>query len=141
MNRLLYVILTLFTISFILYLVSFALKDRFKDLEEQVEQVQLTTMQDSYQLKKKMRVLEEELLVDDFSSEMISNSNKAQPEPQQTFKQEETNQPPLVHKVLHMYNQGYTTTDIASETSLNEHDILTTLRQFTSENEQKGARR
>jgi len=136
---LLYVILTLFTVSFLLYVISFALKDRFKDLEEQVEQVTLTTMQDSYQLKKKMRVLEEELLVDDFSTDMFSNKQSSYQEPQPA-KQQTPSQPPLVHKVLNMYQQGYTTSDIAAETSLNEHDILTTLRQFSSENQQKGAR-
>lgn len=138
----LYAILTLFTISFILYIVSFALKDRFKDLEDQIEQVTLTSMQESYQLKKKMRVLEEELLVDDFPADMFSEqSQPTRTQESPPFQREEANQPPLVHKVLHMYNQGYTTRDIAAETSLNEHDILTTLRQFKSENQQKGVRR
>ncbi|KGP72971.1 hypothetical protein [Pontibacillus yanchengensis] len=131
----LYIILTLFGVAFALYLLSFAMKDRFKDLEEQVEQLSMTTMQESYQLKKKMRILEEELLVDDVSTTMYSGaqatqkSSKHQTNPTSTS---QAYQPPLVQKVLHMYEKGYTTRDIAQETSLKEHDILTTLQQYSS---------
>ncbi|WP_237458377.1 hypothetical protein [Pontibacillus yanchengensis] len=133
----LYTILTLFGVAFALYVLSFALKDRFNDLEEQVEQLSMTTMQESYQLKKKMRILEEELLVDDVTTTMFTGARpqykqKTSESQANTTSTSETHQPPLVQKVLHMYEKGYTTNEIAQETSLKEHDILTTLRQYSA---------
>lgn len=134
-ENMIFAITTLITVGIILFGISFALKDRFQDLEEQIEQLSLTTMQDSYQLKKKMRVLEEELLVDEMSSDLFSYKPEARSTEQKETKPLHTKskQPPLVERVLHMYKQGYTTKEIANETSLHEHDILTTLREFTTE--------
>ncbi|WP_377345128.1 hypothetical protein [Pontibacillus salicampi] len=125
----LYTILTLFVVSFALYLISFAMKNKYKELEDQVEQISISTMQENYQLKKKMKVLEEELLIDDYSNSSYSTKKQ---ESVLKSSQPGSSQPPLVQRVLHMYEQGYTTKDIAQETSLHEHDILTTLRQYST---------
>ncbi len=45
------------------------MKDKIEDLENQVEQLSLSTMQDTYQLKKKIKVLEEEILSDSFQKD------------------------------------------------------------------------
>ncbi|HHY73011.1 MAG TPA: hypothetical protein GX497_07280 [Bacillus bacterium] len=55
-------IIGLFSISIILFILSFLKKDKYKELESQVENLTMTVMQENYQLKKKMKVLEEELL-------------------------------------------------------------------------------
>lgn len=128
-----YAFLTITAVAIVLIGISFALKDRFKDLEEQIEQISLTTMQDSYQLKKKMRVLEEELLVDEMSNDLFSSQTQYEDNNDSSYQKRST-QPPLVERVLHMYKQGYTTKDISEETSLQEHDIMTTLREFSSKN-------
>ncbi|KGX90857.1 hypothetical protein N781_05655 [Pontibacillus halophilus JSM 076056 = DSM 19796] len=122
----LYVILTLLGVGFALYALSFFMNDRIADLEEQVEQISMNNMQENYQLKKKLKVLEEELLVDEGK-----NSTSY---PKHSYR-EKTSQPPLVQKILDLYNKGYTTKQISSETSLHEHDILTTLRQYTNKKE------
>lgn len=55
-------IVGLFSFSIVLLILSFFKKDKYKDLETQIENLTMTFMQENYQLKKKMKVLEEELL-------------------------------------------------------------------------------
>ncbi|MCT8139725.1 hypothetical protein H1D32_19655 [Anaerobacillus sp. CMMVII] len=52
----------LFT-SIILFTISFVKKDRNKEVEKQIENFSITLMQEIYQLKKKIKVLEEEILI------------------------------------------------------------------------------
>ena len=52
----------LFSFSIVLLTLSFFQKDKYKELENQVENLTMIVMQENYQLKKKMKVLEEELL-------------------------------------------------------------------------------
>ncbi|MFG6121072.1 MULTISPECIES: hypothetical protein [Thalassobacillus] len=46
-----------------LFLASFFMNDRLKQLEDEVEQISITSLQESYKLKRKVNILEEELLV------------------------------------------------------------------------------
>ncbi|KGX88882.1 hypothetical protein [Pontibacillus litoralis] len=125
-----YTFLTLFVVSIALYLLSFPMKSKIKDLEQQIDQLSLRNLQDNYQLKKKIKVIEEELLINDWGTNLTS-SNKV--EMTNTSAMAETmNQAPLVNKVLHMFENGYTTAEIAQATSLKEHDILTTLKQYST---------
>ena len=59
------VIISLFSLAIILLIISLFKKDKIAKLEEELEQVTLTHMQDIYQLKKKVNILEEELLIQD----------------------------------------------------------------------------
>lgn len=64
------VIVILFIISIALIGISFFQRDNVKELEQEVDHLQLSAMQEIYKLKKKMRVLEEELLQNtDFADE------------------------------------------------------------------------
>ncbi|WP_017755789.1 hypothetical protein [Calidifontibacillus oryziterrae] len=58
-------IIGLFSFSIVLLVLSFFQKDKYKELESQIETLTMTVMQENYQLKKKMKVLEEELLVNE----------------------------------------------------------------------------
>ncbi|HLR66462.1 hypothetical protein [Virgibacillus alimentarius] len=69
-----YVILTLVIVAIVLFILSFFMKDRFDEMESQLEQISISTMQDTYQLKKKIKVLEEELLSDDISLDNYSKN-------------------------------------------------------------------
>lgn len=55
-------IIGLFSFSIVLLILSFLRKDKYKELENQIENLTMIVMQENYQLKKKMKVLEEELL-------------------------------------------------------------------------------
>jgi hypothetical protein len=71
----LYAIIALIAAGVVLFILSFFMNDRIEDLESQLEQFSISTMQDTYQLKKKVKVLEEELLTDDFQDEALEKRN------------------------------------------------------------------
>lgn len=60
-----YVILILIVVGLFTLLLSFFKQDRIKQLEDQVEGTSITMMQELYKVKKKLRVLEEEILIED----------------------------------------------------------------------------
>ncbi|MEC5422247.1 hypothetical protein QGM71_01935 [Virgibacillus sp. C22-A2] len=69
-----YAIIFIVITGAVLFVLSFFMNDRLEDLENQLEQFSITTMQDTYQMKKKIKILEEELLTEDiFTKE--SNTN------------------------------------------------------------------
>jgi len=63
----LYVIITIIVIAVVLFILSFFMDDKIAQLESEVEQLSITTMQETYQLKKKLKILEEELLPENLS--------------------------------------------------------------------------
>jgi hypothetical protein len=56
-------IIALLAFAIILLVLSFFKRDSIKDLENQVEELSMSLIQETYQLKKKISVLEEELLM------------------------------------------------------------------------------
>jgi hypothetical protein len=121
---LIYTIATITSIGIVLFILSFFMNDRMKELESQVEQINMTMMQHNYQMKKKMKVLEEELLAEDLTEEIMK---------QPLRKKEPSSSLPLVKTVLSMYNKGYKTHYIAKQTNLSEHDVLSMVKQQKSE--------
>ncbi|WP_405101182.1 hypothetical protein [Oceanobacillus sp. FSL H7-0719] len=66
-------IITILAIGVILFVLSYFMNDRLEEVENQLEQFSITTMQDSYQMKKKIKILEEELLPENTSHSTVSN--------------------------------------------------------------------
>ncbi|WP_202409868.1 hypothetical protein [Halobacillus litoralis] len=118
-----YVIGTLAAVALGLFVLSFFMNDRMKELENQVEQVNMTMMQSNYQLKKKMKVLEEELLAEDLTQEIMKQHPKKKEAPKTL---------PLVDTVRSMYQKGYKTHYIAKQTNLSEHDVHSMIQQQKS---------
>ncbi|MBU8905717.1 hypothetical protein [Desertibacillus haloalkaliphilus] len=102
------IIITLFIASCLLFVLSFIKKDRSKEVENQIENFSITLMQEIYQLKKKVRILEEEILVG-HEEKYLSNTYP----PTETLKQE----------VNDYYDSGYSIEKIAELTSLAEHEV------------------
>ncbi|MBH0229878.1 hypothetical protein [Halobacillus yeomjeoni] len=119
-----YVLSTLASVSILLFILSFFVSNRFKALEEQLEQLTMTMMQNNYQTKQKMKVLEEELLAEDLTEEILKQPYK----PDQPVRK-----PNLVHTIQNMYEKGYTPHYIAKQTDLSEHDIQSIVRQWNKE--------
>lgn len=71
----LYAIIAVIAVGVVLFILSFFMNDRIEDLESQLEQFSITTMQDTYQMKKKIKVLEEELLTEDLPDELLEKRN------------------------------------------------------------------
>ena len=60
-----YLLIVLIVIGLIILMVSFFKEDSIKQLEDQIEGTSVTVMQELYKVKKKIRVLEEELMIED----------------------------------------------------------------------------
>ncbi|WP_138415781.1 hypothetical protein [Aquibacillus sediminis] len=113
-----YVIITLIVIAIVLFILSFLVEDKFKNIENQLEQFTISSMQETYQMKKKIKILEEELLTTDFSESVLHP---------------EQNQTPLIKKINRLYQQGVTIRDIAKQTNLSEYDVHSIINQFSTE--------
>lgn len=111
----LYVIITLLVISIVLFISSFFMNDKVAELETQLEQLSMSSFQETYQLNKKIKLLEEELLTPRFN------------EPADA-KPAATEQPLMIQKVYELYQQGYSIEDIHHKTDLKPDDIKTILR-------------
>lgn len=116
-----YLIVSILVIAIILFLISFFMDDDVKRLEEQFEQFSISTMQDTYLMKKKIKILEEELLT---SPSNVAESHSTQPE---NLPDAVKNKPLLIQKVHHLHQQGYSNEEIAKQTALSTHDIQTVL--------------
>ncbi|GEN52067.1 hypothetical protein [Halobacillus faecis] len=121
-----YVIGTLAAVGIGLFVLSYFMNDRMKELENQVEQINMTMMQSNYQLKKKMKVLEEELLAEDLTQEIMKQPPRKVEPPQSRQSL------PLIDTVISMYQKGYKTHYIAKQTNLSEHDVHSMIQQQKS---------
>ncbi|GAA4070718.1 MAG TPA: hypothetical protein GXZ58_04470 [Bacilli bacterium] len=110
-----YLVISLLIIAISLFIISFFTNDRFKDIENQVEQLSLSNLQDSYQMKKKIKILEEELLPSQFD---FSNQTGAKST--------------LEKQVESLYQQGYTVAQISQATKVSEYDIESLIKQLTN---------
>lgn len=110
-----YLVISLLIIAISLFIISFFTNDRFKDIENQVEQLSLSNLQDSYQMKRKIKILEEELLPSqfDFSNQTGTKST-------------------LEKQVESLYQQGYTIAQISQATKVSEYDIESLIKQLTN---------
>lgn len=112
-----YAVAALAGAAIVFFIFSFFAKDRIKQLEQQMEQLNLTMMQNDYQMKKKMKVLEEELLAGDLTQEIVHQQSRKQTSG--LFKPQNTED-----TVLTMYQKGYKTHYIAKQTHLSEDEVL-----------------
>ncbi|WP_374721660.1 hypothetical protein [Peribacillus tepidiphilus] len=104
--------------SIVLLIISFFKKDRVSKLEEDLEQLSLTYMQDLYQLKRKIKVLEEEMLIDgDLSTS--DDFSMIKPIPVKRPVNEI-----LKNQVLSLYSQGLSLDQIAKQSTLSKDEII-----------------
>lgn len=119
-----YIFVTIIIIGIVLLILSFFFNDKVENIEEQLEQFSIATMQDTYQLKQKIKVLEEELLTNEPIGQPETNENDSLT----SLSDELQNKPLLIQKIHHLHEQGYSLDDISKETNLNVHDIQTILK-------------
>ncbi|MDQ0218307.1 hypothetical protein ELQ35_12560 [Peribacillus cavernae] len=108
------VFISLLTVAILLLIFSFFKKDNVKKLEEELEELTLSHMQDIYQLKRKVKVLEEELLIGESSGQTLV--------PPQSVRSVVKNQPQINEilkvQVLSLYQQGLSLEQIAKQSTL-----------------------
>ena len=106
--------ITIGIIAIVLFILSFFMNDRVKELEKQFEQFSIGTMQDTYQIRKKIKLLEEEMLTDNFQKPAKSVTNERKPT--------------ILQEVLTFYEQGFSFEEIARRTSLSTNDVKDIIR-------------
>lgn len=75
-NAMLVAIISIIIVAVVLFVLSYFMNDKFEELETQLEQLSITTMQDTYQMKKQIKILEEELMPADLTQDVNSNDEK-----------------------------------------------------------------
>ncbi|WP_297989233.1 hypothetical protein [Anoxybacillus sp.] len=97
-----YTFVGLVSFAALLLLISFFQKDSTKEVEEQVEQLTLSTMQQLYEIKKRVKAIEEELLI---GSEPFSNEQQ----------------------IWNLYKQGWTKEQIARKLNMPIDEVSITI--------------
>lgn len=115
------IIISLLVLAILLFILSFFKADRVTDLERNVEEMSLQHIQDMFQLKRKIRILEEELLTPDqnhySASRQSSNEDSA-------LKVNEI----LKNQVISLYQQGFSIDEISTRSTLSHNDIIQILQ-------------
>ncbi|MBT2618093.1 MULTISPECIES: hypothetical protein [unclassified Bacillus (in: firmicutes)] len=116
-------IVLLFSLAIVLLIISFFGKDKVAKLEEDIEQMTLTYIQDIYQLKKKVKILEEEFVIQDDPVPSVKDQITV------TSNDIESIHEILKSQVLSLYNQGLTLDQIARQSSLTKEQTLSVIEQ------------
>ncbi|MGG3989330.1 helix-turn-helix domain-containing protein [Bacillus smithii] len=111
-------ILGLLAASLLLFILSFFMKSRFKTMEQQLEEISLQFLQENYQVKKKLKVLEEELLMGDPYSEEKNSRQKVNEI--------------IRNQVISLYFQGKSMDQIAKQSSLSLSQVKQILKPCQS---------
>ncbi|MFS0888620.1 hypothetical protein [Peribacillus frigoritolerans] len=116
-------IVLLFSLAIVLLIISFFGKDKVAKLEEDLEQMTLTYMQDIYQLKKKVKILEEEFVIQDDPVPSVKDQSTV------TSNDIEPIHEILKSQVLSLYSQGLTLDQIARQSSLTKEQTISVIEQ------------
>lgn len=113
------ILISLLGLAVLLLLISFFQKDPYTELKEEIDQFTLQQVQELYQLKRKVKILEEELLVpDDHYSESATPVHKRE-----------------IHDIIKnqvwsLAQQGKPIEQIASLSSLSTEDVYNILDDY-----------
>jgi len=93
-------------IGVILSILSFFITDPVKRIEKELEGLSLDYYQDANQFKRRMKIIEEELMID---PKLINKTQKPQSKPIHEI---------LVNQVLALHQQGYNVDEISKRSAL-----------------------
>lgn len=101
----------LVSFSILLLVISFFQRDRYRDIEKDIEELSMNVLQEHYQLKKRIRVLEEELMVNgDAPLQRTSPERKPIHEV-------------VKNQVIALYQQGIPVEQIAKQSALSKSEV------------------
>ncbi|HAQ06616.1 MAG TPA: hypothetical protein DCR24_03475 [Bacillus bacterium] len=115
-----FIIISLVALAAILFSLSFFLKDPYRELREEIDQLTIQQIQDLYQIKKKLKVLEEELLVSDSVLDKQSSFNTEKKQIHEIIK----------NQVWSLAQQGMDINQIARQSSLSTEDVQEIINDF-----------
>ena len=119
------VMLSLFLLAIFLLVFSLFKKDKAAKLEEELEQITLTHMQDIYQLKKKVSILEEEFMIQDQPRHFSSPSKQTITQIKKPVAINEI----IKNQVLALYRQGCSLDQIEKQSTLSKDQIMEVINE------------
>ncbi|WP_236693921.1 hypothetical protein [Sporosarcina globispora] len=112
------IMLSLLILSLGLFILSVFLKDPYKELREEMDQMSMQQIQEMYHIKKKLKVLEEELLVSDESF-----LQRAPAEPSSHSAEKREVHEIIKNQVMLLSWQGLSDEQIARQSSLSPDEV------------------
>lgn len=117
-------LLILLGLAILLLMISFFQRDPYKDLKEEVEQLTLQQVQEIYLIKKKLKILEEELLVSGDDLQLQTSL------PAGTKNKREVHDI-IKNQIRSLSLQGKTAEQISALSSLNLDEVVSILENQT----------
>lgn len=118
-------LLGLLAFSILLLIVALLAKDPIKSLREEVDQLSMQQLQELYQIKKKLKVLEEELLVSE--SDMTPLSGPRNPP---ILAEKKQIHEIIKNQVISLAGQGLSIEQIAMQSSLSLEDVQSIIHEY-----------
>ncbi|MFE8702463.1 hypothetical protein ACFYKX_17845 [Cytobacillus sp. FJAT-54145] len=119
-----YIMFGLLSFSLLLMIVSLFMKDRYKEIKSELEQLSMQQIQETYQIKRKLKVLEEELLVNDGDF----------PQPLPTYASGSSKKEIhaiIKNQVWSLAQQGLSLDQIAKQSSLSIEDVQRIINELS----------
>ncbi|MDE3839602.1 hypothetical protein C0966_09560 [Bacillus methanolicus] len=113
----------LLTFSVLLLFISFFISDPYEKVREEIDELSMHQMKELYQIKKKLKILEEELLISD------EDIKKTFTRPKFPKKKKEIHAI-IRNQVLLLAQQGLSVEQIAKQSSLTIDDVNRILHDF-----------
>ncbi|MGM0842047.1 MAG: helix-turn-helix domain-containing protein [Bacillota bacterium] len=101
----------LVSFSILLLVISFFQRDRYRDIEKDMEELSMNVLQEHYQLKKRIRVLEEELMLD--GDALLKRTAPIRKPIHEVVK----------NQVIALYQQGIPVEQIAKQSALSKTEV------------------
>ncbi|WP_077213978.1 hypothetical protein [Bacillus dakarensis] len=118
-----YVIIGLLSSSILLIIFSFFTRDPYKELKDEFDQFSMQQIQELYQIKKKLKVLEEELLIED------DYFNPGTPVKEGSTPSKEIHAI-LKNQVWSLAQQGLSIEQISKQSSLRPDEVKNIINEF-----------
>ena len=101
----------LVSFSILLLALSFLQRDRYSDIEKDIEELSMNVLQENYKLKKRISVLEEELMMDG----------------EVTFQKNPVNEI-IKNQVISLHKQGVNVDQITKQSALSKQEVLSVIK-------------
>ncbi|WP_075982307.1 hypothetical protein [Bacillus massilinigeriensis] len=117
----------LLAFSVLLFIISIFAKDPVKALREEIDQLSMQQLQELYQIKKKMKVLEEELLVSEGEMSSIASPGSSV----QSFSNGKKQIHEIIkNQVISLAGQGLSIDQISKQSSLSKEDVQAIIQEY-----------
>ncbi|MBN8190955.1 hypothetical protein JI667_02225 [Bacillus sp. NTK074B] len=101
----------LVSFSILLLVISFFQRDRYRDIEKDMGELSMNVLQEQYKLKKRISVLEEELMMDG----------------ERPFQKNPVNEI-IKNQVISLYKQGVNVDQITKQSALSKQEVLSVIK-------------